>query len=443
MVDKVRELALKVLYKIDKEEAYSNIALNEILNANREKLKPQDIGLISEITYGVTTWKLTLDVIIEKHSKIKMKKISPWVINILRMGIYQILFLDKIPQSAAVNESVNLAKRYGHKSSANFVNAILRKVSMVEYAELFKIENPIEKISKTTSMPTWIIEKLLEDRGYNITKEDKTKNEKILAEVRKICGSLVQRPNITIRRNNLKINKEQFEKNLKEEKINFTNIKENPDFYILEKVKNIENIDMFKNGYFTVQDLSAGMAAYMLEPKENDYILDACSAPGGKTTYLAELMGNKGEILAWDLYQSRTNLIEENAKRLGIEIIKTEQNDATKYKNEYEEKFDKILLDVPCMGIGVIKRKPDIKWHRKPEDLKVISKIQYQILENCSKYLKKEGTLIYSTCSIFKEENHDIVQKFLKKNSSYECKELEIEPTEKQDGFYIAKMQKK
>ena len=152
MIDKVRELALKVLYKIDKEEAYSNIALNEVLNANREKLKPQDVGLISEITYGVTTWKLTLDVIIEKHSKIKMKKISPWVKNILRMGIYQILFLDKIPQSAAVNESVNLAKRYGHKTSANFVNAILRKVSMVDYAELFKIKDPIEKISKTTSI---------------------------------------------------------------------------------------------------------------------------------------------------------------------------------------------------------------------------------------------------------------------------------------------------
>ncbi len=157
MIDKVRELALKVLYKIDKEEAYSNIALNEVLNANREKLKPQDVGLISEITYGVTTWKLTLDVIIEKHSKIKMKKISTWVKNILRMGIYQILFLDKIPQSAAVNESVNLAKRYGHKTSANFVNAILRKVSMVDYAELFKIKDPIEKISKTTSMPTWIM----------------------------------------------------------------------------------------------------------------------------------------------------------------------------------------------------------------------------------------------------------------------------------------------
>ena len=431
MIDKVRELALKVLYKIDKEEAYSNIALNEILNANREKLTPKDIGLISEIIYGVTTWKLTLDVIIIKHSKIKMKKISTWVVNILRMGIYQILFLDKIPQSAAVNESVNLAKRYGHKSSANFVNAVLRKISMVDYAELFKIENPIERISKTTSMPVWIIEELLKDRDYNIS------------NVRKICGNLVQRPNITIRRNNLKINKEEFEKQLKERNINFTEIEENKDFYIVEKIKNIENLDMFQKGYFTVQDLSAGMSAYMLEPKENEYILDACSAPGGKTTYIAELMNNKGKILAWDLYEARTNLIKENAQRLGINIINTETNDATKYKAEYNEKFDKILLDVPCMGIGVIKRKPDIKWHRKPEDLKVISKVQYEILENCSKYVKKGGTIIYSTCSILEKENHGIIQKFLEKNPIYTSTEIKIEPTEKQDGFYIAKLIKK
>ena len=431
MIDKVRELALKVLYKIDKEEAYSNIALNEILNANREKLTPKDIGLISEIIYGVTTWKLTLDVIIIKHSKIKMKKISTWVVNILRMGIYQILFLDKIPQSAAVNESVNLAKRYGHKSSANFVNAVLRKISMVDYAELFKIENPIERISKTTSMPVWIIEELLKDRDYNIS------------NVRKICGNLVQRPNITIRRNNLKINKEEFEKQLKERNINFTEIEENKDFYIVEKIKNIENLDMFQKGYFTVQDLSAGMSAYMLEPKENEYILDACSAPGGKTTYIAELMNNKGKILAWDLYDARTNLIKENAQRLGINIINTETNDATKYKAEYNEKFDKILLDVPCMGIGVIKRKPDIKWHRKPEDLKVISKVQYEILENCSKYVKKGGTIIYSTCSILEKENHGIIQKFLEKNPIYTTTEIKIEPTEKQDGFYIAKLIKK
>lgn len=431
MIDKARELALKTLYKIDKEQAYSNIALNDEIKQNRTKLNEKDIGLISELVYGVTTWKLTIDEIIKKYSKIKLKKISPWIINILRMGTYQIIFLDKIPKSAAVNESVNLAKRYGHKSSANFVNAVLRKVSMVDYAELFKIENPIERISKTTSMPVWIIEELLKDKDYNIN------------NVRKICGNLVQRPNITIRRNNLKINKEEFEKQLKERNINFTEIEENKEFYIVEKIKNIENLDMFQKGYFTVQDLSAGMSAYMLEPKENEYILDACSAPGGKTTYIAELMNNKGKILAWDLYEARTNLIKENAQRLGINIINTETNDATKYKAEYNEKFDKILLDVPCMGIGVIKRKPDIKWHRKPEDLKVISKVQYEILENCSKYVKKGGTIIYSTCSILEKENHGIIQKFLEKNPIYTTTEIKIEPTEKQDGFYIAKLIKK
>ncbi len=437
MVDKAREIALKILYRIDKENAYSNIVLNEVLNENRKKLTPKDIGLISEIIYGVTTWKLTLDVIIEKHSKIKLKKISTWIINILRMGIYQILFLDKIPQSAAVNESVNLAKKYGHKTSANFVNAILRKITMVDYAELFKIQDPIEKISKTTSMPVWIIKELLEDRNYD------GKNEEIITDVRKICGNLIQRPVITIRRNKLKIDKEKFEKQLKENKINYKNIKENTDFYIVEKVKNIENLEIFKKGYFTVQDISAGMAAYMLEPKKGDKILDACSAPGGKTTYIAELMENEGQIDAWDLYETRTKLIKENAERLGITIINTKQNDATKYQKENEKKYDKILLDVPCMGIGVIKRKPDIKWHREEKDLKIISKIQKQILENCSKYLKEKGTIVYSTCSILRKENDIVIKEFLKENPTYICEEHTIEPTEKQDGFFIAKLIKK
>ncbi|MBR3002017.1 MAG: transcription antitermination factor NusB [Clostridia bacterium] len=149
MIDKARESALKILYKIDKEQAYSNIALDEEIKENRNKLNEKDIGLISQIVYGVTTWKLTIDTIIQKYSKIKLKKISPWILNCLRMGIYQIIFLDKIPKSAAVDESVNLAKRYGHKSSSGFVNAILRKISKKDYEELFEIKDPKEKISKT------------------------------------------------------------------------------------------------------------------------------------------------------------------------------------------------------------------------------------------------------------------------------------------------------
>ena len=161
MIDKPREVALKVLYKIDRENAYSNIELDEEIKNNRNNLNERDIGLISEIVYGTTTWRLTLDEIIKKYSNIKIKKISTWILNILRMGIYQIVFLDKIPKSAAVNESVNLAKRYGHRSSSNFVNAILRKVDKKDYEDFFTIKDDIERISKTTSMPLWIINELL------------------------------------------------------------------------------------------------------------------------------------------------------------------------------------------------------------------------------------------------------------------------------------------
>lgn len=435
MIDKAREIALKILYEIDTKNGYSNIVLNEYINKNKGKLESKDIGLISEIIYGVTTWKLTIDEIIKKHSKIKIKKISNWIINILRMGIYQIIFLDKIPKSAAVNESVNLAKRYGHKSSSNFVNAILRKIEYKDYEELNEIENDIERISKITSMPIWIVEELQKDR-------------KDINKVEKICKELNRRPKISIRRNNIKISKEQFEKILKEEKYEYEKNKENEMFYILNKTKNIENLEEFKKGYFTVQDISAGLSAYYLEPKKGEKILDACSAPGGKTTYIAEIMENEGEIEAWDIYESRTKLIEENAKRLGIKIIKTKINDATIYDENKKEKFDKILLDVPCLGIGVIKRKPDIKWQRKYEDIEKISKIQEQILETCSKYLKKGGKIIYSTCSILKKENEENIYKFLQKNKNFELEKIEnkefldILPSENQDGFFIAKLTK-
>ena len=447
MIDKTREVALKVLYKIDKEQAYSNIELNEQIRQNRKNLDEKDIGLISELVYGVTTWRLTLDEIIKKYSKIKLKKISPWIINILRMGIYQIIFLDKIPKSAAVNESVNLAKRYGHKGSSNFVNAILRKVDKKYIEEFNKIENNIERISKTTSTPEWIVEELL-----------KEKNEK---EVEEICKSFNIKPKTSIRVNRLKITKSELKEKLEERNINCQDGKLS-DFIMIDGLKDIENLDLFKEGYFTVQDESAGMASIVLNPLENEFVLDACSAPGGKTTHLAEIMDNKGKIIAWDIYDHRLNLIKQNYKRLGIDIIETNLNDATIYKEEYFEKFDKILLDVLCLGIGVIRRKPDIKWQRQKEDINEITKIQMKILETCSKYLKKGGELVYSTCSIFEEENQHIIDEFLNKNSEYEIskyeniannveisrylvnnKYIKIYPNNTNDGFFICKIYKK
>ena len=452
MIDKARELALKVLYKIDVDKAYSNIVLDEMIKQNINFLNEKDIGLISEIVYGVTTWRLTLDSIIKKYSKIRLKKISPWIINILRMSIYQIVFLNKIPKSAAVNEGVNLAKRYGHKSSSGFVNAILRKVSKQDYEDLFNIEDEKERISKTTSIPEWIIEGL-KNEGMEFNK------------IEQICKNSNFRPKVSIRVNTLKITKEDLKKSLMEKGIKVEDgILE--DFLILDKAKGLENIKEFKDGLFTVQDEAAGLTSLILKPNKGDKILDACSSPGGKTTYIAQIVENNAEIEAWDLHESRIKLVEQNANRLGINIIHTKVNDATKYDEKYFEKFDKILLDVPCLGLGVLKRKPDIKWQRKREDIENISKIQYEILNTCSKYLKPGGVLVYSTCSILDSENKEIISKFLKENKDFDLSKIKIQDeknttnnyfekyivnnkflqvyqNEKTDGFFICKLIKK
>ena len=183
-----------------------------------------------------------------------------------------------------------------------------------------------------------------------------------------------------------------------------------------------------------------------MNPQPGELVLDACSAPGGKTTYMAELMKNKGKIEAWDIHEHRTKLVEKNAQRLGIDIIETKVKDASLYDESLKEKFDKILLDVPCLGVGVIKRKPDIKWKRKPEDIKNITEIQKKILDNCSKYLKKNGVMVYSTCSILKDENEKVVNEFLKENSEYYIKSEEtrnILPNQEEDGFFICKIYRK
>lgn len=445
MVDKTREIALKCLYEIEKEGGYSNIVLDEILRQNKEKLEERDIGLISELVYGTITWKLTLDEIIMKYSKIKLKKISDWILNILRMGVYQIIFLDKIPKSAAVNESVNLAKRYGHKGSSNYVNAILRKIEKSDYEDLYKIEDDVQRISKTTSMPEWIVEQLLK--------------EKSIKQVEEICSNSNLKPKISIRVNKLKITKDELKKELDKRKIQYKDgILE--DFIILDKQKNIEKLDLFQKGFFTIQDESAATTAILLEPQKGQNVLDCCSAPGGKTTYIAEIMQNEGKIQAWDIYDHRLKLVRENAKRLGINIIETEIEDATIYNEQYFEKFDRVLLDVPCLGIGVLRRKPDIKWKRNKEDIEEITKIQKRILQNGLKYLKKGGQLIYSTCSIFKDENEEIIKSVVNKNNNIKILEInsnnlqkferfvenkqfmKIYQNEEVDGFFVCKLSK-
>lgn len=435
-LDFARELALKILYEIEEENGYSNLVLDEYLEKERQRLNVKDINLISEIVYGTITWKLTIDTILQKYSKIKLNKISKWVKMILRIGIYQIIFLDKIPKSAAVNESVNLCKKYGYKS-VNFVNAILRKVEKSDYEDLKNIEEDFDRISKVYSMPSWIVEKLINQYGIKKAEE--------------ICKNSNIKPKTIIRVNTLKLTKEELEEKLKEKQINYEQA-QNPNFLYLKNVKNIASLDLFQKGFFTVQDEGAGEIGYVLNPKPGEKILDACSAPGGKTTHLAELMNNEGEILAWDIHLSRIKLVDENAKRLGISIIKANEKNAFIYDENYENTFDKILLDVPCMGLGVLKRKPDIKWQKIEDSILEISTIQKDILETCIRYLKPGGELVYSTCSILREENEDIIEKVVghqktekngTKNQFEILEQKNILPDENTDGFFICKIRKK
>ena len=431
-IDFARDIALKVLYEVNTNKAYSNIVLDKYINKNRDKLTNLDINFISELVYGVITWKLTIEYIIQKYSKIKLKKISDWVKNILYLGTYQIIFLDKVPKSAAVNESVNLCKKYNYKSS-NFVNAILRKIDKKDYEDINNINNIITKLSLKYSITEWMVKKFYEEFGKDITE--------------KVCKNLNLRPNISVRLNRLK------------DKIEIGTNGILNDFRIITGTKNIVKTKEYEEGYITIQDEVAGLSSLLLNPKEGEEVLDACSAPGGKTTYLAEIMNNKGEIVAWDIYEERLNQVKENAKRLGIKIIKAELNDATKYKDEYKNKFDKILLDVPCLGIGVIRRKPDIKWNRNESDIEEIINIQYNILKTCSKYLKESGVMIYSTCSMLREENELIIDRFIKEekfetvniNKLIPNDFLKIEnknmlqflPNEKHDGFFITMLKKR
>lgn len=430
-IDFARNIALKSLYEINTKQAYSNIVLDKYINENREKLSKLDINFISELVYGVVTWKLTLEYIIQKYSKIKLKKMSDWVKNILYLGSYQIVFLDKVPKSAAVNESVNLCKKYNFKS-VGLVNAILRKIEKSDYEEINTITNSITRISLKYSMPEWIVKKFCDEYG----------NE----EAANICQNLNLRPNISVRLNRLKDKIELGEKGILE------------DFRVITGTKNITKTKEYIEGNITIQDEAAGLSSFILAPKEGEMVLDACSAPGGKTTYLAELMCNQGNIVAWDIYEERLKQVKQNAKRLGINIIQTEVHDATKLKEDYVERFDKILLDVPCLGLGVIRRKPDIKWNRQENNIKEISDIQFNILKTCSKYLKKNGTLVYSTCSMLKEENDAIIEKFIK-DENFEIVDIDKQipkefskittnnmvqflPSQKHDGFFITMLKK-
>ena len=422
-----RELAINILYKIENTESYSNIEIDK--EFNKSDLEPIDKALASELVYGVLTWKITIDEIIKMYSSIKLKKISSWILNILRIGIYQIVFLDRIPESAAVNESVKLAKKYGHEASSKFVNAILRKITKNEMDKLIvylsnKMLMENEIISIITSHPLWLVDELLKEY-----------DKKFLTE---FLNANNIRPKITLRTNILKTSRDELLKLLQLKGYEC-------ERGMLPHSIYIDKLTDFADKFFSVQDEAAQLAVLKLNPQKGEKVLDACSAPGGKTTYIAQLMQNEGYVDAWDIHDVRVKLINELANRLDIKIIKSTVNDATIYNHGLEKYYDRILLDVPCSGIGVIRKKPDIKWTKCEEELESITLIQEKILDTCCRYLKNGGRMVYSTCTVFKRENQEQIEKFLKKHTDFSLvEEMNLYPHINQtDGFYIAVLERK
>ena len=416
-----REAALKALYEIEYNGAYSNMAVKNTLK--NSDMSERDKALFTALVYGVSDKKITLDYYISKFSKIKLKKISKYILIILRMGVFQLVFTDKIPQSAAVNESVKLAKRYGHGASAGFVNGVLRSVS-----KCGEIEYPKEKdeyLSVKYSFPLWLCRKWTEEFGFEFTEN--------------MMRSFGESKPITLRANTLKTTNEELVKLLSDLGINA----EIKDGAVVTGGFDIEKNTLYKEGYFTPQDTAAMKAAEILAPEQGDTVIDMCAAPGGKTTHIAEIMKNSGRILAFDIYSHKTELVKKNAERLGIDIIKTEVRNSAEFDKSLSGTADCILCDVPCSGLGIIGRKPDIKQNedRSPE----LCKIQAKILENACIYLKECGVIVYSTCTVEKAENEGITGDFLEKHGNFEkLYEKTFYPhTDGTDGFYICKMRKK
>ena len=400
----VRGLAVKILNRIDRTDAYLDKMLDSELKGS--ELKANDKALLYEIVHGVIRYLGRIDWVLTGFYKGQFSKCIPNVKNAMRVALYQILFLDKVPDYAAVNEAVDFVKKLQGDKSANLTNAVLRNIirnkNGIRYPK--RDEDLSGYLSAYHSHPSWMVKRWLARYGEEFTENLlKTNNN---------------RPTLSLRVNGLVSNSDEVTQLLKSVELDYTKGKYLPNFIKLKGMSNISEWEFFTKGYFSVQDESTGFSCYFLDPKPNERVLDLFAAPGGKTSLLADLMQNKGEIVAIDKYESRLNLLKKNLIRLSITNVKAIEADALEFEDE--EKFDKILLDVPCSGLGTISKKPDIKWRRDISDIRKLSELQPKLLEKGASLLKPGGELVFSTCTIEPEENFDVIKKFLEKHKEFE-----------------------
>ena len=443
-----RGAALEVLTAVAERQAYSNLMLNSVLE--KGDLSPQDARLATELVYGTIQRQYALDWILENLVKKGLQSLEPWVVQLLRLSLYQLRFLDKVPNHAAVNEAVRLAKQRGHKGIAGLVNGVLRNYLRQQHKWRLP-ENPktVKDLALVTSHPEWMVRRFQKSYGVE--------------NARALLQANNQVPPLTLRSNSLRISSQELLEALKKEyptsKLKKSLLSEQG--VIMQGGGNPITSNLYREGFFTFQDESSMLVSEVVDPQPGQRGLDACAAPGGKTTHLAEKMNNQGTLLACDLYAHKVRLIQQNATRLGLTMIEAFQADARQLSQSLTtEPFDFVLLDAPCSGLGVIRRKPEIKW-RKEGEIEPLLSLQRQLLESVSSLVRLGGTLVYSTCTMDPRENEEQVAAFLAAHPSFRLdSEIEArlpEPVRRKgivregmvqllphhfnsDGFFIARM---
>jgi 16S rRNA (cytosine967-C5)-methyltransferase len=442
---RTRFLALNILREVNQDSRYANISLKE--NLRGESLSDRDAAFVTQLVYGTLEKQITIDYFLKKFAA--FKRVNPWIINILRLGAYQILYLDRVPDSAACNEAVKLCKLHGLFALQGFVNGILRNVARNKDKLVLPDENLSlpENLSLQYGFPKWLVDKWIKDYGP-VTAED-------------IMKPADMDDAVSVRVNTMKISHEELKEKLAQSGLSVLDGYHMKEALRIANAGDIEANPFFQQGYFTVQGESSMLDAHIVDPQPGETILDACSSPGGKAIHMAELMKGQGRIIAWDVHEHRVDLIERNRARMDARIVEPSVNDASADQPDLADRFDRVLIDAPCSGLGIIHKKPDIKLNIKPEGLTELLGLQEKILTACSSYVKPGGILVYSTCTINPRENEKMVQKLLANRQDFILEDpspytpdtlkpaikdrmIQLIPSrDRTDGFFIARLRRK
>ena len=442
-----RELVLGVLLEVTRDGEYSHISLRNVLT-KYQYLDKRDRAFITRVVEGTLEHMIEIDYIINQFSKVKVNKMKPVIRCILRSAVYQLKYMDSVPNSAACNEAVKLATKKGFASLKRFVNGVLRSIernlAQITYP---KEENLLEYLSVKYSMPEWILNKWL-------TQFDRATVETMLADFQ------AEKPT-TIRVNRNVMSKEVLIKSLEKQGVHVENHPYHDDALWISSYDYLADLDSFQEGAFHVQDISSMLVAHLANPQEGNVVIDVCAAPGGKSLHMAELLRGTGHVEARDLTDYKVNLIWDNIERSGMQNIEAVRQDATVFDEVSVEKADIVVADLPCSGLGVLGKKTDLKYKMTEQTQNDLVELQRNILSKVKSYVKTGGILIYSTCTINEDENMGNVDWFLSENQEFElvsvkedlCEELResvvregclqfLPGVHKSDGFFIAKFKK-